>query len=125
MRKATFTVQQSGKRAEITVIDLAREAGDRLANVNRWRGQVGQPPLTASELASQLETLPVGPLTGDFVSIPPAASAERPQSILGVIVDHAEKTWFIKLQGDPELAAAERDALRAFAATLRFVSAER
>ncbi len=45
MRVASFEVSENGKTADVSVIPLGGMAGGDLANVNRWRGQVGLPPL--------------------------------------------------------------------------------
>lgn len=122
LRKAAFvvTAAELGK-VEITVIDLPREAGgDRLANVNRWRMQIGLKDLEASELPASLKKIPVGDLEGDYCTLIGDPNAERPQSILGVLVDHGELTWFIKLQGDAKLAEREQSHFEAFAKSLKF-----
>ena len=45
LRVASFEVSENGKTADVSVIPLGGMAGGDPANVNRWRGQVGQPPL--------------------------------------------------------------------------------
>jgi hypothetical protein len=120
LRKAAFEVIADGRRVETTVIDLPIAAGDRLANINRWRGQVGLSPLTADTLPAAITPIEVGPLKGDFVEIVGDPNAARPQTILGVIVDHDAFTWFVKLQGDSELAAQQKESFQQFARSLRF-----
>lgn len=120
MRKAAYEYSEEDKSIEITVIDLAAEAGERLANVNRWRGQVGLAPVTAEELAASMKTLELGPVKGDYVELIGDNKAERPQTILGVIVDHGDKAWFIKLQGDSALALSQKANFEAFAKSVRF-----
>ena len=104
MRKAAFVIEDGDQKAEVTVIDLARDAGDRLANVNRWRGQVGLEPIDEAQLRQSLRPIDVGELSGDFVDLVGSAG----QTILGVIVDRGEKTWFFKLQGDSKVASAQQ-----------------
>lgn len=120
MRKAAFDIQDGDQKAEVTVIDLPVEAGDRLANVNRWRGQVGLKELTAAELAESLTKVPVGDLEGDYVELVGEPSASQPQTILGAIVDHGGKAWFIKLQGDRELAAKQIENFKSFVKSITF-----
>lgn len=120
MRKAAFEVAEDGQRAEITVIDLPRDvgaAGDRLANVNRWRGQIGLAEMSGDEFRAARQEVPVGALTGDFVEL-----VGQSQTILGVMVDQGDKTWFIKLQGDAPLAAKQKPAFLAFVGSLKFGS---
>jgi len=117
MRKAAFEVVEGDRRVEITVIDLPREGpgGDRLANVNRWRDQIKLPPLAAAELPAALRKIDVGSLTGDAVEL-----IGEQQSILGVMVDYGDKTWYVKLQGPTDLAVAQKANLEAFVKSLRF-----
>jgi len=120
MRKAAYEYTEGEQAVEITVIDLAAEAGERLANVNRWRGQVGLAPVTAEELAASMKSLELGSLKGDYVELIGDPKAERPQTILGVIVDQGDKAWFIKLQGDSALALSQKANFEAFAKSVRF-----
>ncbi|HZZ20009.1 MAG TPA: hypothetical protein VFE25_11590, partial [Opitutaceae bacterium] len=41
MRKATFGVPAGGSQAELSVTAFPGDVGGDLANVNRWRGQIG------------------------------------------------------------------------------------
>ncbi|OYW25126.1 MAG: hypothetical protein B7Z55_00245 [Planctomycetales bacterium 12-60-4] len=120
MRKAALDITDGAQKAEVTVIDLAEEAGERLPNVNRWRGQIGLEPVTAEELAKTMHEIPVGSLTGDYVELVGPADAAKPQTILGVIVEHGGKAWFLKLQGDSELALAQKAKFEAFVKSVRF-----
>ena len=52
MRVASFGISQDGKQADISVIPLGGMAGDDLANVNRWRGQVGLGALAETDFPS-------------------------------------------------------------------------
>ncbi len=55
MRMASFSVPTSSEAADVSLIKLAGMAGGLLANVNRWRGQVGLSPISDEELTSILE----------------------------------------------------------------------
>lgn len=114
MRKAAYEVEGAVGKGEVTIIDLSREAGDRLANVNRWAGQIGLPPMDATELKSAMKSIEVGALTGDYVVLVPPPEKDDGQAILGVIVDKGEKTWFVKLQAPTALALQEKTAFEAF-----------
>jgi hypothetical protein len=116
MRKAAFTVEDGDHRGEVTVIDLSRDAGDRLANVNRWRGQVGLEPTDAEGLNSLLERIDVGDAPGDFVEL----AGPKGETILGAIVDRGDKTWFFKLQGPTPLATAQKAAFQAYVRSVRW-----
>jgi len=72
-RFATLRLPASAGPLEITVTTLPRGETPAeeyvLANINRWRGQVGQPPISAAELASTTETFKVGEFDTTFVSL--------------------------------------------------------
>lgn len=122
LRKAAFSVsdEELGK-VEITVIDLPREAGgDRLANVNRWRTQIGLKEIDERELKEILQPIEIGKLKGDYCNLVGVPSAGRTQSILGVLLDRGDLTWFVKLQGDVKLAEREREHFESFAKSLQF-----
>jgi hypothetical protein len=120
MRKAAFTVTEGEQSVLVTVIDLEAGAGDLLANVNRWRGQVGLGETTQAELDQQMQSLSVGGQKGHYVVLEGPGAAGEPQTILGVIVQHQGRPWFIKLTGDSALAAREKERFEAFAKSLTF-----
>src|ERR1041384_7304194 len=51
MRIASYRVSgKDGKTADVAVVPLPGMAGSDLANVNRWRGQVGAPEVSQDDL---------------------------------------------------------------------------
>jgi hypothetical protein len=50
LRYATFRIKGQAESLELTVVGLGKEAGSRLANINRWRDQLGLKPLEEAEL---------------------------------------------------------------------------
>ena len=122
MRKATLLIpgEGGGPGAEVAVTAFPRDVGGKFANVNRWRQQLGLPPIGESELDGALQHLDVGALHVDLVDItgpskPPAAT----QRVLGAIVPYSGATWFFKLTGPDALVAREKDKFVAFLRTLR------
>ena len=124
-RKAAFEVRDGEKKVEIIASDpdLSPAARDRLANVNLWRADVDLPPITAEELPKQMQKFPVGPLTGDYVAL--VGPQNIAKTILGVIVDRGETTWFFKLKGDSALAAREKPNFESFVSSVKFSGTER
>lgn len=115
--RAAFTTSADGQTARITITSAG---GDLLANVNRWRGQVGLPPITQAELDANREKLTVDGAQADFFDLAGPADADPRQTILGVIAPVDGATWFIKLMGDAELAEREKAKFKAFAESLKF-----
>ena len=120
LSKAAFVVTDGDERVTITVTDLDPSAGDVPANVNRWRGQVGLPPQTQPELESELRTLPIAGRQGEYAVLEGPGAAGKPQTILGVIVQHSGRVWFVKLIGDAPLAAREKGRFEEFVKSIKF-----
>ncbi|HYD39346.1 MAG TPA: hypothetical protein VEB43_00825 [Anaeromyxobacter sp.] len=115
MRHATLT--PPGANAEVTVVRLSGPAGGELANVNRWRNQLGLPPLGAPELAPARKTL--GTAAGelavyDFTS----TGAKKLRTVAGLTSVEGE-TWFFKLTGDADAVASVRPAFLDLLGSLR------
>jgi hypothetical protein len=107
---------------ECTLTILPGDAGGVAANANRWRAQLGAPPLEEHELAL-LERWPI--LGGEGVVVDAAgvlagADGERIEdaAILGIICAQAGRSVFVKLSGPRGRVESERASLRAFSASL-------
>ena len=94
-RFATFRLNDpEGEELELTVFPLGREgqAGDVLANVNRWRGQLGLEDVTAEGVKGVTEELKVGDTSATLVDMlgtgsrlvamqPPFAGQAAPEKV--------------------------------------------
>jgi hypothetical protein len=105
------TLKPGASSADVSVIVLPGDAGGELANVNRWRGQIGLGPLDDAALAGarQVAKAPSGSVAVfDFSS--DGATQKR---VVGGIAEVEGNTWFFKLSGDAAaVAAAKPDFLR-------------
>ena len=97
MRKASYTVAAAGATAELSVTAFPGDVGGELANVNRWRGQVGLLPLAAADLDGAVSRVDSNGLRVTVVEL--AARDGKGTSILGAIVPVDGSTWFFKLMG--------------------------
>ncbi len=118
MQQAKFQVSRGGKSVEVTLSIFPGDAGGLPANVNRWRGQIGLKEAAPEEL-SKLATLfdAAGPEAKIVDMIGTDPKTTQPARLIGAIVPRGERTWFYKLFGDAELAAAEKSAFLKFAQT--------
>ncbi len=124
MRLASFAVSGSeGKTADMSVVALGPQAGGPLANLNRWRGQIGLPPLDAADLATAAQPLKLSDgdatlfeMVGDQS---PKGDAKRTR-ILAAIVPRLDRTWFYKLTGDDTLVEAEKAAFIRFVQSVKY-----
>jgi len=109
MRKATYRVTgANGASAELAVTAFPGDVGGELANVNRWRNQLGLAPIGAAELAAAVTRLSVNGLEVGVVDFTNDASPAT--RMLGAIVPFGNATWFFKFTGAPELLEAEKAA---------------
>jgi hypothetical protein len=114
-REAAFIVKEGDSKAEITITALGEAAGDVLPNVNRWRGQIGLEPVTAEQLAADAKQVDMNGVAGEYFRL-----IGPEQAILGVIATHGGKAWFVKLQGDHDLAVKLQEQFETFVRSIKF-----
>lgn len=116
MRYATLQPAVKGK-SEVSIIMLPGAVGGELANVNRWRGQIGLPPVDESALPGLRTnvTSKAGRVSlYDFISEDQA----KTRMVVGMLATEAS-SWFLKLQGDTDAVSAARAGFATFLGTLR------
>jgi hypothetical protein len=105
MRFATLKPPVNGK-LDVSVVVLPGTAGGELANVNRWRGQIGLPPVDDMALASARKAVKsrAGTISVyDFTS----EGQARTRMIAGLMVVNGN-SWFLKMVGDADAVASAR-----------------
>ena len=114
MRLATFAVPgPAGAAADMSISTLAAAGGGVLANVNRWRGQLGLTAWADADLETNAKRVEVDGNPGvvvDFAGDKSVQGEARKTRILGAIVPRGGQTWFYKLTGDDAVVAGEPDA---------------
>ena len=125
MRIATFHVTgQNGAKADLSVTRLAGTAGGMLANVNRWRSQLGLDPVDEAGLERLLTHREASGSKVSFVDLVGRnVESGEPARMLVAIVPRAGTTWFYKLMGPPELLERHKDAFVKFVETARYPNA--
>lgn len=118
MRAASFkAIASNGKELDVSVVTLAGAAGGNLANVNRWREQVKLPPIDEATLEQSAEHVRVDHLDFllfDLASAEPIGEGSEKQRILAAILDHHGRSWFIKMTGQDEAVASQKNAFADF-----------
>lgn len=118
MRLATYTAGNS----ECVLSAFPGDVGGIEANLNRWRGQMGQPPLSKDEIAALPSLTVLGQevkvleVRGDYTGMD--GRVHTNQMMLGIAVLHKGFGIFVKLTGPAEEVAAERSNFAAFCESL-------
>jgi hypothetical protein len=118
---AKFTlVGDGGATAAVNVSMSAGDGGGLAANVNRWRGQLGLPPVS-DILTSSLD---VAGGKAQLVEMGGTnAQTGQPSQLIAAIVSQPDQTWFYKLMGDAKVVAGQRDAFKRFVQSAKYPDA--
>ena len=116
MRLASFDIPDAAGNGDVSISKLNGDGGGLLANVNRWRGQVGLPALEASALAANSKSVPTA--GGEPATWVELAGADK--TILGAIVARGDVSWFFKLTAPSAVATRHREAFEQFVRSVRF-----
>lgn len=115
MRVATFRAGP-GEGVEVSITAFPGDVGGTLANINRWRGQLGLPPVQDQDLAGMLSAVSVAGIDVSTLSI----ASPNGQEMLGAIIHPGDgKTWFVKATAESKVAAEIKDSFVAFAQSFR------
>jgi hypothetical protein len=122
-RLAVFAVRAGEHHAEVSVVPLAGHGGGALANVNRWRRQLGLEPIDDAQLQKEMRQLEVADGKATYVDLV-GRDFTGPKRILGAWIIHGGRTWFIKMMGSPELVGKQQTAFEAFVQSIRFTDGQ-
>ena len=120
MRVATLKAPVEGK-LDVSVVVLGGPAGGELANVNRWRGQIGLAPFDDAGLAGSRKTVkaPAGAVSVyDFTGEGTAKS----RLVAAIATGPDGKTWFVKMVGDAGAAGQAISDFNQLLGSLRFAA---
>lgn len=121
MRVGYFAIPgPDNQKAEVTIIPLPGLAGTDLDNVNRWRGQIGSPPITADELTKAAVKIPVGGSDGQLFDLEGATDKTPRLRMVAAILRREGTAWFFKMTGEDKLVSSQKAVFTKFLETLRF-----
>jgi len=113
MQLAKFAVAKDGGKADISVSVFPSDTGGTLANVNRWRRQLGLGDVDEAGLQECISKL--GDASIDGAPGPVLADLSNDnRRLLGAIVPKEGHWWFYKMLGDAAVVNAEHDAFVQF-----------
>ncbi|PXA05658.1 hypothetical protein DDZ13_01940 [Coraliomargarita sinensis] len=114
VRKANFRVSDENGSAEIAVTVFPGDVGGQLANINRWRGQIGLDPIDAKSMPQVTRPYSISNHSGILIDLQGAE-----QSILGGLLSFHGSTWFFKMQGATGTVASQAEAMEAFLSSVQ------
>jgi hypothetical protein len=92
-----------------------------LANLNRWRGQLGLAPVVEADLAKEVQPFEVPgskAMRAEISGTDPKTGQKT--GLLAVIVPQAGQTWFYKLMGNEQVVQREKEAFTKFVQTVKY-----
>jgi hypothetical protein len=113
MVMARFRAGPVERELDITVSVFPGDVGGLVANVNRWRGQVGLGMWSEAEVMGAVERVEMADGEGQWVEFVGELAGVKVR-LIGVTVPRGGRTWFYKLVGDEGVAAGEREAFLTF-----------
>jgi hypothetical protein len=113
MQLAKFAVPEvQGGKAQVSVSMFDNDTGGTLANVNRWRGQIGLGEITAAQLSEVTSPLDAKLPRAVLVNL-----TNNDQQIIGAIVPRGGQWFFYKMMGSAPAVVAQKEAFIRFAAS--------
>jgi hypothetical protein len=108
-------------QASVNVSMSAGDGGGILANVNRWRNQLGLGPEAEADLSKELRSLDLtgGKATLADISGKDARTGQKAR-LLAVVRPRSGETWFYKLMGDAQIVEREKEAFMKFVQTVKY-----
>ncbi len=91
--------------------------GDPLANVNRWRGQVGLEPVTQEQLDKEITEFDLAGAAGQLVEL-----VGPNGEMLAAMSTRGAQVWFYKLDGPEGTIREQRQAFLGWLESIRFSS---
>ena len=115
-----FNIDNAQGKSRVTVTTLAGDGGGLLPNFNRWRRQLGLPPVDRPE--DQPTTQINGPPGVSTVTVvdllAPASDPATRQRFLVAVLPYQNNTWYIKLTGPDTAVEQEKQAFEQFVASI-------
>lgn len=99
----------AGGKVVVTVSIFDGPAGGLLANVNRWRGQIGLPAVQEADVEKLLVSLDLPDATAKLLDM--SGPKER---MVAAVVHRGPKTWYFKMMGEGAAVGSEKKAFLDF-----------
>lgn len=119
---AKFLIAGEGDaKAAVNVSTSAGDGGGLLANVNRWRGQLGLGAWSEADLQKNVQEIEVTGGKATYIELSGTdASTEKAATTLGAKVVRNGSTWYYKMMGEPKLVAAQKESFVTFVKGVKY-----
>ena len=117
MRLASFEVPFSTGSGDLSIMELNGDGGGVMANVNRWRSQIGLSPLSRSEIETQIEKRENE--LGNYTIFRLINSERRESAFLTAIFPLETSTLFIKLNASSEGILEIENDFKSFCSSIK------
>ena len=107
----------TGGGPDVSITQLKGDAGGLLANINRWRKEVGLGPIAQDDLSEHWKEFAAGDISGTLVEI--VGSGSNPLRSTIVRLPFKGDTWFFKMIGPASEIEKHRDAYVEFVNSVR------
>ena len=116
MRYASFIASaDNGEKIDISVVTFPGDGGSDPDNINRWRGQIGLPPLERNAVSSQIAPLK----TTDAIFSTTDIVGTKGRTI-AAWTRHDGRAWFFKATGPSAAVEKEKPNFVKFIESVRF-----
>ncbi|MBU6414368.1 MAG: hypothetical protein KGS45_12960 [Planctomycetes bacterium] len=107
MRVATYMAPTKNGKLEVAVTKFPGRVGGELANINRWRGQMGVPTIDATGLEATIQRFS----TPGFDGYETRIESDKGVMLASAVFEQAsDQTWFVRVTAKD---AAEADEIQA------------
>jgi hypothetical protein len=119
---AKFVIKGAGDaQAAVNVSMSAGDGGGLLANLNRWRGQLGLAAVAEADLANQVKLLDAA---GSKATLAEATGTDartgQKTRLVAAVVPQGQQTWFYKLMGNEQVVEQQKEAFTRFVQTAKY-----
>lgn len=109
--------------ASVSVSAFPGDVGGQVANINRWRRQVGLGPVDPEAARSFVQPVTLSGMEGwqvDFTGPAPEAAGHSGMRTIVAVVSHQGNSWFFKILGTASAVEEERERFAEFLSSIRF-----
>ena len=120
MRIGSFSIPLGEKEGDCSLIMLSGSAGGLVANINRWRGQVGLAAASKEEITAELKKIPSQ--LGEFDLCTLVNPENKEDAIFGALYFSPQFALFAKLKAPPAQLESLREEFISFCSSIKMAT---